>query len=138
MLPMTKPVIEIDGLRFDNLDDFWEEISTHIIPGVQWGRNFDALNDILRGGFGTPEGGFVLRWLNSRRSRQMLGYPETLRWLEWSLQHCPPENIDWVKRRINDARCSNGPTLFDTVVKIICIHSPGGAEEDDGIELELC
>jgi hypothetical protein len=58
MTEMTKPLIEIDGARFDSLSGFWNEISTCVIPGFEWRHNLDALNDILRGGFGTPEGGF--------------------------------------------------------------------------------
>ena len=49
---MLKLTIEIDGARFDNLEGFWSEISTHVIPEAKWGHNLDAFNDILRGGFG--------------------------------------------------------------------------------------
>jgi hypothetical protein len=38
----------------------------------------DAFNDILRGGFGTPDEGFVVVWENSDQSRQVLGYQATL------------------------------------------------------------
>jgi RNAse (barnase) inhibitor barstar len=66
------PVLIIDGNRFDDLDGFAREFSTLLKDHI-WHGNLDAFNDILRGGFGTPEGGFVLRWLNSTRSRQALG-----------------------------------------------------------------
>src|SRR6267143_7222749 len=36
---MLKPIIEIDGSRFDTLNGFWEEISVLLIPGASWGRN---------------------------------------------------------------------------------------------------
>lgn len=69
-----KPVIEIDGLTFDDLPGFYDEVARKLIaPGQFWGRNLDALNDVLRGGFGTPEGGFVLRWRHAQRSRACLG-----------------------------------------------------------------
>jgi RNAse (barnase) inhibitor barstar len=70
---LTRPVLEIDGARFDDLEGFWDEVSERLIPGSPWGRNLDAFNDVLRGGFGTPDGGFVLRWRNSARSRDALG-----------------------------------------------------------------
>ena len=54
-------VYEIDGTRFHTLEEFFDEIGTVLIPGSEWGRNLDAFNDILRGGFGTPEGGFTIR-----------------------------------------------------------------------------
>jgi RNAse (barnase) inhibitor barstar len=134
---MTKPIIEIDGSHFDSLDTFWDEISVRLIPGASWGRNFDAFNDILRGGFGTPEGGFVLRWVNFQRSREALGYPETLRWLENKIQRCHPTNVEFVKRDIEEARQNKGPTVADIIIEIIRVHGPGGREEEDGIELEL-
>ena len=52
-----KPTLEIDGTRFDTLEGFYDEVSRQLIPRSDWGRNLDAFNDILRGGFGTPEGG---------------------------------------------------------------------------------
>jgi RNAse (barnase) inhibitor barstar len=134
---MLKPTIEVDGARFDSLAGFWSEISTRVIPGAEWGRNFDAFNDVLRGGFGTPDGGFRLRWVNFERSKEVLGYSETVRWLEDTLQRCHPENDDVVKKEIERARRGEGPTVADMILAIIKIHGPGGDEEDDGIELEL-
>jgi RNAse (barnase) inhibitor barstar len=64
---------EIDGTTFRDLDGFFGEISRVLIPGAEWGRNLDAFNDILRGGFGTPEHGFTLRWKNHALSRHRLG-----------------------------------------------------------------
>lgn len=134
---MLKPTIEIDGTCFDGLEGFWSEISTRVIPGVEWGRNFDAFNDILRGGFGTPKGGFRLRWLNFPRSREALGYAETLRWLEDKLRTCHPQSRDSVQEEIVRAGRGEGQTVADMIVAIVRIHGPGGDEERDGIELEL-
>jgi RNAse (barnase) inhibitor barstar len=68
-----KPIYEIDGTRFSTVEEFYDEISRVLIPDVEWGHNLDAFNDILRGGFGTPEEGFVLKWKNSALSRERLG-----------------------------------------------------------------
>ncbi|HEY7372734.1 MAG TPA: barstar family protein [Polyangia bacterium] len=38
-----------------------------------WRGNLDAFNDILRGGFGTPDGGFVLVWQDHATSQHRLG-----------------------------------------------------------------
>jgi Barstar (barnase inhibitor) len=65
-------------------------VSQPLIPGAKWGHNLDAFNDILRGGFGTLEGGFILRWKNSTVSRERLGYPETVRQLD-RRSRLPPE-----------------------------------------------
>jgi hypothetical protein len=57
-----KPVLSLDGSKVNGLADFWSQVDTILEAGVFWGRNLDAFNDILRGGFGTPEDGFVVRW----------------------------------------------------------------------------
>lgn len=56
-----KKIYEIDGAHFSTLEDFYDEISRVLIPGAYWGRNLDAFNDILRGGFSTPEEGFITK-----------------------------------------------------------------------------
>jgi hypothetical protein len=89
---MTMPVVEIGGSRFRDLDGFSGEFSTRAPLEYRWRGNLDAFNDILRGGFGTPEGGFVLRWLNSSLSIERLGHGETVKWLEGMRQTCDPSN----------------------------------------------
>lgn len=69
---------EIDGSRFETLEGFYDEVSRVLVPGRFWGRNLDAFNDILSGGFGTPDGGFALRWKNHELSRSRLAEFETL------------------------------------------------------------
>ncbi len=63
----------LDGSRFATLGEFARYFSETVLEGYQWRGNLDAFNDILRGGFGTPEGGFVLVWRNHDRSRRALG-----------------------------------------------------------------
>lgn len=75
---MPKPIYVLDGTRFETLEEFYDEVSRVLIPGAKWGRNLDAFNDILRGGFGTPAGGFVLRWTHSNRSRRRLNRFNTI------------------------------------------------------------
>jgi RNAse (barnase) inhibitor barstar len=132
-----KPIYEIDGSRFSTLEGFYDEISNVLIPGAKWGHNLDAFNDILRGGFGTPEGGFVLRWANSALSRDRLGYPETVRQLELRLKRCHPANRQQVAQHQKDATEEKGSTVFDWLVEIIRVHDAGGSEGEDGVELIL-
>jgi hypothetical protein len=49
------PEFVLDGTSFDNLAGFFAAI-TRTLMVTPWRTNLDALNDILRGGFGTPEG----------------------------------------------------------------------------------
>ena len=65
------PEYTLDGASFDNLAGFFEAVTAALGTG-RWGRNLDAFNDILRGGFGNPHTGFVLRWVDSGTSTQRL------------------------------------------------------------------
>ena len=127
---------EIDGENFSTLEEFYDEISRVLIPGASWGRNLDAFNDILRGGFGTPDDGFVLRWKNHDVSRRRLAYPETVRQLEKRLERCHPTNRERVRRELDLARAGQGPTVFDWLLEILVAHGPEG-EEDDNVRLDL-
>lgn len=128
-----KQVYIIDGARFSTIEQFYDEISRVLIPGAKWGENLDAFDDILRGGFGNPWGGYVILWRNSDLSRERLGYPETVRQLELVLQRCHPSNRDRVASDIERARRGEGPTVFDWLVEIIKRHGPGHGS----IELRL-
>ncbi len=133
-----KPVIEIDGRTFDDLLGFYDEVSRKLVASDQvWGRNLDALNDVLRGGFGTPQGGFVIRWCHSERSRECLGQSAMVRHLEAVLARCHPSNVPALRERLEAARRGEGPSLFDELVSIFRRHGPGGRESEDGVELEL-
>jgi RNAse (barnase) inhibitor barstar len=69
---VTKPTFTIDGSRFATLDEFYDEIERELLRGAFWGRNLDALNDIMRGEFGLLPSEFRLVWKNVATSRQRL------------------------------------------------------------------
>ncbi|MCG5461584.1 barstar family protein [Micromonospora sp. MED01] len=130
------PVLVIDGVTFADFAGFIREFSQLLCHGT-WNGNLDAFNDILREGFGTPETGWVLKWVNSDSSRIALGHDATVRWLEQTLLTCHPSHRAGIKARLNDAQRRQGQTLFDILVEIIHEHGPGGSESEDGIILEL-
>jgi len=129
-------IYEINGENFSTLDEFYDEID-RVIGFAPWGRNLNAFNDILRGGFGTPEEGFVLRWKNHQVSKERLGYEETVRQLESQLERCHPANRASMSKELENARTHNGPSVFDWLVEIIRIHGRGGREEQDAVQLLL-
>lgn len=129
-------MLVVDGAVFSDFQGFVHEF-TRLLDDYTWHGSLDAFNDILRGGFGTPEGGWVLRWLNSELSRAALGHEATARRLEGLLATCHPENRSQVGIELARARRGEGPTLFDEIVAIIRDHGPGGTESEDGIVLEL-
>ena len=56
-----REMFTIDGRRFSNMAGFYDEVEQVFICGLDWkiGRNLNAFNDILRGGFGRHEYGPV-------------------------------------------------------------------------------
>ncbi len=134
---MDKRVYILDGAKFSSLEGFARHFSEVVLEDYQWSGNLDALNDILWGGFGTPEGGFVLRWQNSELSRRNLGTAETVRRLEAHLLICDPSGAPQMQRRLAEAKQGRGETLFDTIVEIIRDHGDGGRQSRSGVELQL-
>ncbi len=132
-----KPLIVLDGGRVQDLTGFYEEASRVLMPDADFKMgNLDGFNDVLWGGFGTPEGGYVLRWVGADHCRQALGWPETVRYLERKITTCHSVNVPRVQAELDAARRSEGQTLFDTLVEIVEEHSldpPRGG----GVVLEL-
>jgi RNAse (barnase) inhibitor barstar len=139
LAPEEEPtkVIVIDGALFDDLDGFYDEVSRRIIPGASWGRNLNAFNDILRGGFGTPEQTWILRWENAALSRERLGHDAMARQLRRLLSSCHPDNRQWLAADLHRAENREGQTLFDTLIEIIRSHGPDGTEAGAHVYLEL-
>ncbi len=127
----------IQGTRIVSLETFFDEISCVLVPDAKWGRNLDAFNDILSGGFGTPEGGFVLRWSHAAESKIHLSYAETIRQLKVRLEKCHPESRSYIRQQLHLAETNQGPTVFDWLVEIIHAHGIDGSDSQDGVVLIL-
>jgi RNAse (barnase) inhibitor barstar len=69
---MAKPTYIIDGARFSTLEGFYDEVEHEVLAGAFWGRNLDALNDIMRGEFGPLPREFRLVWKNVALSQRQL------------------------------------------------------------------
>jgi RNAse (barnase) inhibitor barstar len=117
-----KTTYEIDGNNFSDLVGFYIEFSDKVLGTKDWGHNLDALNDVLRGGFGTPFEGFLLVWNNSEKSMEILGWPETVKFLDQKLTKCHPSNVESVNRDLEEAKQGHGQTLFQIIVGIIKEH----------------
>ena len=69
--------ITIDGRRFSSMAGFYDEVERVFTFGLDWkiGRNLNAFNDILRGGFGRHEYGqpIHIQWLAYEKSVRNLG-----------------------------------------------------------------
>ncbi|MBO4580397.1 MAG: barstar family protein [Clostridiales bacterium] len=129
--------IVIDGNNFSNEEGFYGEIDRLLTSGLDFktGHNLNSFLDILRGGFGVHEYGEPLKitWINAAKSREDLGYDETLRHWEKILTRCHPSNAAGVRKKIGDAKNHQGKTLFDTITEIILDND----DEDFRWDLEI-
>ena len=95
LINMVKKII-IDGNNFSNLSEFYNEIEAKLTKGLDWkiGRNLDAFNDILRGGFGVHkyEEAIDLIWMNSDKSKNDLSRMATVKYCQNILSKCHPSN----------------------------------------------
>lgn len=125
----------LNGNKFDTLEGFYDEVGRILCPGFKWGRNLDAFNDILRGGFGAFEynESIELIWKNSSKSKSDLGYKETVRQLRKrfvvSLLNLSFSNLTKLKEDMNQAKSCKGPTVFEQLLEIL--------EENKNVHLSL-
>lgn len=110
----------INGDRINCLQDFYRELEPFLIEGeCPWGGNLDSLDEIVGCKFNYTEDprrdAVEIIWMDSARSKQMLGEEETTRW--WA-----------AKGRIWD-KSKFPKTLFELLVEIL--------SRNDGLVLTL-
>ena len=123
---MSKREIIINGNNFSDLDGFYDEAEKVLTKNLDWkiGKNLDAFNDVLRGGFGVHEYEEPIKviWKKSRKSKEDLGYKETIKHLKDKLMHCHPTAIELIQKEIKLAKRKQSKILFDTILDIIKGH----------------
>jgi hypothetical protein len=92
------------------------------VGGEPWGENLNALNNLLHGDFGLIPGEFRLVWRHAKRSREQLGYAETIRQLQLQLRDCHPTVLIKTAWALRAALRGQGPTVFDWLVTLIREH----------------
>ncbi len=80
---MKNKVFVLDGNKFDTIEGFYDEVERVLTKDLNWktGRNLNAFNDVLWGGFGAfeYEEPIDIIWENSTKSKSDLGYPANKR-----------------------------------------------------------
>jgi ribonuclease inhibitor len=67
-MPMNR--YTLDGSKIRSLDDLYDQLSTQLSLAGHFGRNLDALWDVLSA---DVEGPFAIVWNNSGDSKKMMG-----------------------------------------------------------------
>jgi hypothetical protein len=122
----SKLTYQIDGKQCSSYEELVVEFSTKIFGNYKaWSGDLDQLNDMLRGGYGTPSSDepFTIIWQNADISKKCLDHKalhEKL--LEWKDDVHPSNKNSWL-RRIDLAGHGRGQTLFEQVVDVITKHA---------------
>ena len=76
-MTMEKRTIVINGDNFSDLEGFFDEMDQVLTKDLDWntGHNFNAFNDLLRGGFGVHdyEEPVKIIWTKFSESKRKLG-----------------------------------------------------------------
>jgi len=128
---MHRKTILFDANRFSTLASFYQEVENTCTKDLGWpiGRNLDAFNDVLWGGFRVYDYEEPIRliWLNSDKSRTDLGWAETVNYLTTKLTTGPASTAVSAKRGLALAESRTGKTLFEIIVDIIQEHGTTAA-----------
>jgi hypothetical protein len=117
------PTLTIDGNNFSDFEGFVREFNPAVFGDDRtWTGGFGMLNDLLRAGYGTPEGAFTIEWRHSHKSRKDLGKEASLAWLELRNERVHPTARDLWAKRIALMQHDSGDTLFHKIVDIIVSH----------------
>ncbi|MCC2975424.1 barstar family protein [Sphingomonas sp. PL-96] len=122
---MTK-TLTLDGARIRDIASFYAEVNRVFMVGEDWtlGESLDALDDMLRGGYGAIEGQEPVRlvWNNMAASQAALGIAATVARLREKLQRPDLYDADRIGRQLDAVERGEGPTYFDTILHILADH----------------
>lgn len=119
---MEPSTFVIDGKEFATLEGFYDVLGRTLQLGENWGRNLDALDEVLCGGVGALKHGDTILWKNPMLSRMCLGYDETVRQLERQLREADVSQHSAIFEAIALAKTKKGETVFDWLVEIFRDH----------------
>jgi hypothetical protein len=102
---------------------FTRPVGRVFVDGEPWGENLEALNILLHGGIRQIPKEFRLVWRHAERSRERLGYAETVRQLTLQLRDCHPTVLIKTAWALRAALREQGPTVFDWIVTLVEEHS---------------
>lgn len=122
---MTRTLV-LDGRAVRDIPSFYDEINRVFMAGESWrlGASLDALDDLLRGGYGATRGAgtVTLVWRAMEDARAALGREATAAWLRDKLGRPGVFDAARIRRQLDALEDGTGPTYFDTVLGILADH----------------
>nr|WP_280139238.1 barstar family protein [Sphingomonas gellani] len=117
----------MQGGAIRDIPSFYEEINRVFMSAEDWslGQSLDALDDMLRGGYGAIEGREPVRliWRDMEHSRAALGTETTRAYLTAKLDQPGRYNMATIGRQLAELEGGTGQTYFEIVLAIIAEHA---------------
>lgn len=117
---MSPKTFIINGNNFSDLQGFYDEVVNVLTKNFtdKFGRNMNAFDDILLGGFCKFEyqEKIIFIWKNAKKSQKDLGWPETIKYIENKLKRCNSRNLKSIENDLKLAKEGKGQTLFEIIV----------------------
>ena len=122
---MTK-TLTLEGARILDIASFYAEVNRVFMAGEDWklGESLDALDNLLRGGYGAIRGREPVRlvWKDMASSRSALGVAATAAYLRAKLDRPDLFNAERIGRQLEAVERGAGATYFDTLLQIFADH----------------
>lgn len=117
--------LRLDGRRVHDIASFYDEINRVFMTGVDWqlGPSLDALDDMLRGGYGALHEVAEARviWEEHALAASALGIEATREQLLAKLEN-PRFDAAAARRKLERLEAEGGPTYFETVLEVFADH----------------
>ncbi|MBA0446278.1 barstar family protein [Stenotrophomonas maltophilia] len=119
-------VLHIEGASINDIASLYAEINRVLMASEDWqlGPSLDALDDLLRGGYGALAGHptATVVWRDIAHSRAALGHEATRSWLESKLDQAGRFNVAAIRDQLTALERGHGQTYFEIVMEIFGAH----------------
>jgi|SRR5690606_10586879 len=123
---MGHHILTLDGNNFSDMEGFYKSAYAILTKDLDWivAHNFDALHDILYGGFGvyTPQDHVTLKWFRFSKSMRDLGREHSIAYYRWRAAALSGDRARYFNAKADDLEKGEGQTLIDTILEILSDH----------------
>jgi|SRR3989338_2760875 len=115
---MNKKTIVIEGNNFKDFNGFYDEIGLKFNCKGWLGKNLVAFDELLY----LHTGPVVVKWMSSNKSKNDLGYAETIEYYKNNLVKVHRNNKKAAVEKLELAKNNEGKTLFEEVMSVFKNH----------------
>lgn len=118
--------LTLAGGDIHDIPSFYAEINRVFMAEEDWklGESLDALDDMLRGGYGAIQGRAPVRlvWQDIASARAGLGLETTRAYLQAKLERPELYDVERIGRQLAALESGAGQTYFEIILEVIAGH----------------